>query len=83
MSDWQWDSRAFVAAPKVEQQEAWSSCKKRKTSSVTGFRDISARPCGGCKAAELEPLKFLQQADPSTGNNSCCKEQTGRSLVKV
>ncbi|KAL3143349.1 hypothetical protein ABBQ38_002184 [Trebouxia sp. C0009 RCD-2024] len=83
MSDWQWDSRAFIAAPKEEEQEAVSSCKKRKTGTVTGFCDISVRPCGGCKAAELEPLKFIQLADNSTGSSNCTKEQTGRPLVKV
>ncbi|KAL3133811.1 hypothetical protein ABBQ32_008285 [Trebouxia sp. C0010 RCD-2024] len=88
MSDWQWDSRAFIAAPKQpkeKQQEAVSSCKKRKTGTVTGLCDLSARPCGGCKAAELEPLKFefIQRADNSAGSSNCTKEHTGRPLVKM
>lgn len=83
MSDWEWDSRAFVAAPKKDQQEALSSNKKRKTDAVLGLCGVSARPCGGCRAAELEPLEFLRQADNSAGNNSWAKELTGRPLVKV
>ena len=83
MSDWEWDSRAFVAAPKKDQQEALSSNKKRKTDAVLELCGVSARPCGGCRATELEPLEFLRQADNSAGNNSWAKELTGRPLVKV
>lgn len=66
-SDWHWDSRAFVAAPKEGHSHSSTCCKKRKTEILTGVPDTLLGSCGGCKAAELAPLKFFLQTDNSSG----------------
>ncbi len=78
MSDWQWDSNAFVAVPKLEQQSG--CCKRRKTSIPAAKRH--SRPCGSCKATD-GPLKFLQQAGDSAGSNSCGEGSDGQRNAVV
>ena len=67
MSDWHWDSHAFVAVPKLEQQSLSGCCKRRKTADASAI-EVTARPCGGCKAIQHGPLKFLGD---NAGSNSC------------
>ena len=81
-ADWHWDSRAFVAAPK-DGLHTSVCCKKRKTASVTGLPETFTGSCGGCKAAELAPLKLLQQPDNSTGSSRSANDLLGSSLPKV
>lgn len=82
-ADWHWDSRAFVAAPKDGLQDTSNCCKKRKTESLTGFPGTFPGSCGGCRAAELAPLNFLQQTDNSTGSSRSANDLLGSSFPKV
>ena len=82
-ADWHWDSRAFVAAPKDGLQDTSICCKKRKTEKLSDVPDSFAGSCGGCQAAELAPLKILQQPDNSTGSNRSANDLLGSSVPKV
>ena len=82
MSDWQWDANAFVAVPKLEQQSTSECCKRRKTLDVLES-DRQPRPCGGCKAIQHGPLKYLQPEGDSAGSNSCEEPSEAKHEVLV